>query len=175
MTLIKDSDHYRCIVEEGLLKARSRIWIATANVKDLHVPGGRRRSLPLLVHFEKLQRKGVSIRILHGSRPSAPFINTLAELIELHQGDGFEMQLCPRVHSKIFIVDNSLAYTGSANLTGAGIGAKSAARRNFECGILTRDPKEILELEKYFDSIWMGSFCKTCGRKQLCPAPILQD
>ena len=32
------------------------------------------------------------------------------------------------------------AYFGSANLTGAGMGAKGDTRRNFENGILTDDP-----------------------------------
>ncbi|MCK5784974.1 MAG: phospholipase D family protein [Candidatus Sabulitectum sp.] len=173
MKLITDGEHYSRVVEQGILKARKRIWIATANVKNLHVPGGNRRSLPLLRHFEKLQREGVSIRILHGSKPSAPFLDTLSEVIELHQGDGFEMQLCPRVHSKIVIVDNSMAYTGSANLTGAGIGAKSDKRRNFECGIITEDPVEIQKIEEYFDNIWMGSFCMACGRRNICPGPLI--
>ncbi|MCK5132141.1 MAG: phospholipase D family protein [Candidatus Sabulitectum sp.] len=173
MKLITDKAHYSSIVEDGMLRAQSRIWIATANVKDLHIPGGRHRSLPLLNHFEKLQRKGVNIRILHGAKPSSPFLNTLAELTELHQGDGFEMQLCPRVHSKIVIVDNRMAYTGSANLTGAGIGAKSDKRRNFECGVITENPREIQQLEEYFDSIWIGLFCKACGRRDICTSPVI--
>ncbi len=173
MKLITDGDHFVSIVVDGMLKAQSRIWIATANVKNLHVPGGRHKSLPLLSHFEKLQRKGVNIRILHGAKPSAPFLNTLSELTELHQGDGFEMQLCPRIHSKVVIVDSRLAYTGSANLTGAGIGAKSDKRRNFECGVITENPGEIQQLEEYFDGIWMGSFCATCGRRKICTAPVV--
>ncbi|MEA3267377.1 MAG: phospholipase D family protein [Candidatus Fermentibacteria bacterium] len=173
MKLITDRTHYTSVVEDGILKADSRIWIATANVKDLHVPGRNRGSLPLLRHFEKLQRKGVNIRILHGARPSAPFRNTLAELTELHNGDGFEMQLCPRVHSKIVIVDNRMAYTGSANLTGAGIGAKSDKKRNFESGVITEDPHDIQELEEYFDGIWIGLYCGKCGRRNICPAPIV--
>ncbi len=173
MRFVKDGEHYKCVVTDGILKAKNRIWIATANVKDLHVIGGRRRSLPLLNHFEKLQRDGVSIRILHGAKPSAPFLNTLANLTELHRGDGFEMQVCPRLHSKIVIVDNYMAYTGSANLTGAGVGAKSDKRRNFECGLVTNDPEEIRYLEEYFDNIWMGLYCKECGRRKLCPHPVI--
>ena len=174
MRFVTDGDHYEKVVVDGILRAGRRIWIATANVKDLHVIGGGRRSLPLLNHFEKMQRKGVSIRILHGTKPSVPFINTLSKMTELNQGDGFEMQLCPRVHSKIVIVDNRLAYTGSANLTGAGIGAKSDKKRNFECGVITTDPEEILLLEEYFDNIWMGLFCRECGRRDVCPSPVNQ-
>jgi len=171
--LIFDSEHYKEVVENGILKAHSRIWIATANVKDLHVAVGRHKSLPLLSHFEKLQRKGVNIRILHGAEPSAPFLNTLSELFELHKGDGFEMQLCPRIHAKIVIADNRFAYTGSANLTGAGLGMKSDRRRNFECGVATQNPDEISKLEQYFDSIWMGQFCEACGRRNICPRPVV--
>ena len=48
-----------------------------------------------------------------------------------------EMILCPRAHFKSVIVDGKIAYSGSANLTGAGLGAKGKDRRNFEGGILT--------------------------------------
>ena len=70
-------------------------------------------------------------------------------------------------------MDNRMAYTGSANLTGAGIGAKSEKNRNFECGVITKDPHEIQELEEYFDGIWIGMFCGKCGRRNICPAPIV--
>ncbi len=173
MKLVMDSELFTEVIENGVLKAKFRIWIATANVKNLFIPQGRSKSLPLLSHFEKMQRNGVSIRILHGAKPSAPFRETLAEMIELQHGDGFEMQLCPRVHTKIIIIDNNLAYTGSANLTGAGLGAKSQKNRNFECGVITKDKEEISQLEYYFDSIWMGSNCETCGRRNLCNRPII--
>ena len=48
-----------------------------------------------------------------------------------------ERMLCPRVHFKCIIVDGVKAYFGSANLTGAGMGAKSEKKRNFENGVLT--------------------------------------
>jgi phosphatidylserine/phosphatidylglycerophosphate/cardiolipin synthase-like enzyme len=48
-----------------------------------------------------------------------------------------ERILCPRVHLKSLIIDGRFAYVGSANLTGAGMGAKSDRRRNFESGIIT--------------------------------------
>ena len=62
--------------------------------------------------------------------------------------------LCPRVHFKCIIVDGRKAYFGSANLTGAGMGAKSERKRNFENGVLTDDPSLVEPLVEQFDSVW---------------------
>lgn len=172
MKFIKNREHYTLLVENGILKARKRIWIATANVKDLHVPDTLRRSRPLLYHLEKLEQNGVHIRILHGGKPSASFAQTLKRIMEPGRSDGFEMLHCPRNHSKIILVDGIIGYTGSANLTGAGMGAKSEKNRNFETGIYTENLELIAEMEEYYDSIWMGEFCEKCGRKSLCPEPV---
>jgi len=76
--------------------------------------------------------------------------------------------LCPRVHLKCAVVDGRWAYTGSANLTGAGVGAKSGRRRNFESGIITTDPAIVDKVMEQFDGIWRGSHCKECDRKEFC-------
>ena len=75
--------------------------------------------------------------------------------------------LCPRVHFKCIIVDGVKAYFGSANLTGAGMGAKSEKKRNFENGVLTDDPALVEPLVEQFDSVWRGDFCRECGRSAL--------
>jgi phosphatidylserine/phosphatidylglycerophosphate/cardiolipin synthase-like enzyme len=75
------------------------------------------------------------------------------------------------MHSKIFIVDGRLALVGSPNLTGAGIGAKSSHKRNFETAFLCEGNAETESFMDYFDSIWMGSQCPKCGHRDLCPAP----
>ena len=49
------------------------------------------------------------------------------------------LRACPRLHLKAMIVDGATLYLGSANWTGAGLGAKGVGRRNFELGIVTRD------------------------------------
>jgi phosphatidylserine/phosphatidylglycerophosphate/cardiolipin synthase-like enzyme len=79
-----------------------------------------------------------------------------------------ERVLCPRVHLKAVIVDGSFAYSGSANLTGAGMGAKSEHKRNFESGIITDDSEIIAGIMEQFDSIWRGNHCSGCGRKRFC-------
>ena len=76
--------------------------------------------------------------------------------------------LCPRVHFKCVIVDGRLAYFGSANLTGAGMGAKSARKRDFENGVWTDAPSLVAPLEEQFDAVWRGDFCRACGRRRFC-------
>jgi phosphatidylserine/phosphatidylglycerophosphate/cardiolipin synthase-like enzyme len=64
------------------------------------------------------------------------------------------------------IVDGRFAYSGSANLTGAGMGAKSPKRRNFESGIITTDAQFIELIMEQFDQV--GEFCPDCQRKDFC-------
>ena len=99
---------------------------------------------------------------------------------------GLERALCPRVHFKLIILDCKMAYIGSANLTGAGIGMKGTTTtgagigmkgtttRNFEAGILTDDPALVEAAMNQFDSVWAGFKCKDCRRKQYCGDPIMK-
>ena len=70
------------------------------------------------------------------------------------------------------VVDGVKAYFGSANLTGAGMGAKSVRKRNFENGVLTDDPALVEPLVEQFDSVWRGAFCRDCGRRDFCSDPV---
>ena len=45
---------------------------------------------------------------------------------------------------------------------------KSENRRNFEAGILTNDPEFVEAAINQFDKVWMGAWCKNCGRKDVC-------
>jgi len=59
------------------------------------------------------------------------------------------------------------------NLTGAGIGAKGVDKRNFEAGILTDDPSILDAVKEQFDKVWRGAHCKSCLRRDVCPAQHL--
>ena len=74
---------------------------------------------------------------------------------------------------KHIIIDGKLAYTGSANLTGAGAGIKSEHTRNFEAGIVTTDYTLIEHIMNQFDEVWRGEFCKKCKRRDFCPDSII--
>lgn len=64
------------------------------------------------------------------------------------------------------IVDDKVAYIGSANATRAGLGQYTTG--NFEAGILTEDSDMIMSLKAYFYKIWDGDFCEGCHRANNC-------
>ena len=72
------------------------------------------------------------------------------------------------IHFKIMVFDMKAVYIGSANLTGAAFGMKSERNRNFEAGIFTDEPSLVNAAIEQFDEVWIGSFCKKCGRKDVC-------
>ena len=149
--------------------AGSFVWIGTADIKDLHIPDrGRVRSFLSLLN--DLCRRRVEIRLLHAKEPGPNFRKSFDKYPLLFER--LERQLCPRVHFKHIIIDGKLAYTGSANLTGAGLGIKGTNTRNFESGIITRDPHLVEQIMKQFDEVWMGKYCRSCRRKDFCGDPI---
>ena len=119
--LVTGEQMHDAVIVEQVLEARSHVWIATADLKDMHVRRGR-RFVPVLDALANLARAGVTLRVVHGALPSRPFRATLDEYPEL-TGGGLELQICPRSHWKMVIVDGVFAYCGSANFTGAGLGA----------------------------------------------------
>ena len=217
----------RQIYEEAILKivpgARKRLWIATADIKDMYVEkpgfrpdgiakssgdgfamhyekgeadgyegctrsgtpringcfvlsqGAQRRAgnfgsavkmVPFLQILAELLRRGIEIRLIHAKEPGPAFRQDFDRFPGLW--GGIERVLCPRVHFKCIIADGVRAYFGSANLTGAGMGAKGENRRNFENGVLTNDPALVEPLAEQFDSVWLGAYCSKCGRRQYC-------
>lgn len=158
------------VIEEGLLGAKSHVWIATADLKDMHIKAGR-RFRPILEAFDGLAAQGVTFRVVHGSLPSKPFRQTLESYPRLTSG-ALELQICPRSHWKMLIVDHRFAYCGSANFTGAGLGARSEHRRNLEVGVVSTDAAWIDQLSQMFDQFWIGEHCDNCRLRDRCPDPI---
>ncbi len=163
----------------ALARARTAVWIATANVKQLLVeaPRGtsaraRGRYIPVLDTLKGLCDRGVHVRLLHASPPSRPFREDLAARRASLVPPRFEMRACPRVHLKLIAIDGALLYLGSANFTGAGLGAKGSGRRNFELGVLTEDEWLLDEAQRRFDEIWRGAECGACKLRRECPAPL---
>jgi phosphatidylserine/phosphatidylglycerophosphate/cardiolipin synthase-like enzyme len=164
-SFITDQELYETVILQRVPEAKHFLWLATSDLKDLHVRRGR-KMIPFLQVLSELIDGGVSIRLLHAKEPGPAFRSDFDKYPSLAQG--LERILCPRVHFKAVIVDGEFAYSGSANLTGAGIGAKSELRRNFESGIVTTDPELIEQMMNQFDGVWMGKHCAKCRRKEYC-------
>jgi phosphatidylserine/phosphatidylglycerophosphate/cardiolipin synthase-like enzyme len=162
---ITDRDIYDRVINGRIKKARKFVWIATSDLKDLHVHKGG-RMVPFLEILSDLAAKRVEIRLLHAKEPGPAFREDFDKYPKLI--GGMERILCPRVHLKAVVIDGDFAYTGSANLTGAGMGAKSEHKRNFESGIITDDRTIIGKVMEQFDSIWRGTHCPLCKRKKFC-------
>lgn len=162
---ITDRQIYDRVIQEAVPAAGEFLWLATADIKDLHVHQGK-RMVPFLAVLSGLIGDGVAVRLLHAGEPGPAFRRDFDRYPNLI--DGLERILCPRVHFKTVVVDGRIAYSGSANLTGAGMGAKSSRRRNFEGGFLTTDPDMVEVIMAQFDRIWMGAECQECDRKKYC-------
>ncbi|HEY3807601.1 MAG TPA: phospholipase D family protein [Kofleriaceae bacterium] len=178
MELVGGRGHYERVLA-AVLEAKVSVWIATANVKELMVEDararpGRRRSLnrteyvSVLARLDELAKHGVELRLLHAELPSRPFRAEIAHHPRLLRG-GLALRRCPRVHMKAVIVDGSLLYLGSANWTGAGLGAKGSGRRNFELGIVTDDSQLLDQVQALYERVWSGGECAACRLRDICP------
>jgi phosphatidylserine/phosphatidylglycerophosphate/cardiolipin synthase-like enzyme len=162
---ITDRQIYEQVIQAAVPSATQFLWLATADLKDLHVRSGR-RMVPFLEVLAGLVENGVAVRLLHAKEPGPLFRRDFDRFPSLI--DGMERILCPRVHFKSVVVDGRFAYSGSANLTGAGMGAKGDACRNFESGFVTTDAALVKAVMAQFDRVWMGAECEDCQRKQHC-------
>jgi phosphatidylserine/phosphatidylglycerophosphate/cardiolipin synthase-like enzyme len=168
--LLVGRELYRRVVLERLAQARESVWISTANVKEMQVERGE-RFVSILDVFSDLASRGVDLRLLHAELPSRAFRAAFDRKKKLVAG-ALELKICPRVHFKAVLVDGAWLYLGSANLTGAGLGAKADERRNFELGFGTEDFEIIDRTSALFESIWSGAECGACRVRELCPDPL---
>jgi len=170
--LLLNREIYENFVQTKLSTAKRFLWIVTADIKDLHVDIDGEFQ-PLLALLNELVERGVAVRLIHAKEPGPRFREEFDRFDALINSESFERILCPRVHTKAIVIDGRLAFVGSANLTGAGMGSKHADRRNFEAGFAFDDAADIQTLMSWIDTLYLGEYCKTCQRREYCPDPII--
>jgi len=171
--LLLNREIYTQFVQEALPQARRFLWIVTADIKDLHVDVHGRFE-PLLAVLSQLVETGVAVRLIHAKEPGPRFREDFDRFDALINSELFERILCPRVHTKAIVIDGNLAFVGSANLTGAGMGAKHEDKRNFEAGFVFDNTEHLNKLMQWIDELYLGEHCHHCRRREYCPDPIIE-
>ena len=173
--LVFDHEHLTTVVRDAMLRATSSLEISTADFKAMLVPASSQdRAAPSVVeHLIRLARRGVEVRVMHSGVPSGPALTQLKAASKKKALPGnLTIRRCPRLHAKAVVVDAGWLYLGSANLTGAGLGAKGPKRRNFEWGVTSEDPVLVDAVLGRFNDLWEGTHCAACGRRDVCPVPL---
>jgi phosphatidylserine/phosphatidylglycerophosphate/cardiolipin synthase-like enzyme len=172
--LVVDREHFERVVKYGIARAKVSLDIMTADFKAMLVPlvraarGKRNSAESIVAVFRRLAERGVEIRILHAGTPSGPALLELKRELPAN----LVIRRCPRLHAKAVIIDSRGMYLGSANLTGAGLGAKGDGKRNFEMGVWTEEPRMLEAVSEQFNMLWEARRCTSCKRKDVCPVPL---
>ena len=171
--LILNARHYEEVIQR-ICTANSSIKIMTADFKRFNLKPTDNQGkdykdgTPFIKYLMGKAIQGVSVQII-SSRPSSNFMEEWkAYYQQMNNPKLFEFKFCIRNHTKAIIIDDKLAYIGSANITPAGMGQGIFTPGNFEAGILTEDPTIILSLKDFFSHIWDGHSCVDCHRSEKC-------
>ena len=74
LEFITDTQIYEQVIRDRVPKAKEFLWLATSDLKDLHVnKRGRKRMVPFLEVLSDLVASGVKIRLLHAKEPGPAF------------------------------------------------------------------------------------------------------
>ena len=170
--LIINENHYQDVIQR-ICTAKSSIRIMTANFKRFNLKPtdsqgeGYKDGTPFVKYLMAKAVQGVSVQIIC-SKPSSFFMDEWQEYFQQMKPDLFEYKFCERNHAKVVIVDDIIAYVGSANVTPAGLGQGIFTPGNFEAGILTEKQDIISSLKALFSIIMDGDCCTGCHRVNKC-------
>ncbi len=68
-TFLSNRDIYTSFVCGIVPQAKERLWIATADIKDMYVDIGGRDMVPFLEVLDGMVKRGVEVRLIHAKDP----------------------------------------------------------------------------------------------------------
>ncbi len=155
--IITNKEHYDEVVKR-ICEAKSSIKIMTANFKRFRLKPTAEQGVnytngtPFIECLMDKAVHGVSVQVIC-SNPSESFTEEWQEYYQqMGEPELFEYQFSDRNHSKVYIIDDKVAYVGSANVTKAGLRQLNDA--NYEAGILTENPELVSSINDFFTEVW---------------------
>ncbi|MBD3230755.1 MAG: hypothetical protein GF329_21430 [Candidatus Lokiarchaeota archaeon] len=152
-------DSFNNQILNGIIKAKKNLLIGSFSFQNIRIKL-QNRYIKFSRILGNLIQKGVAVYIL--SQPGACRSSIIRELKQLY-GDNKNLMIrsCSRVHLKTIIIDLKIAYIGSANITGHGLGTRSKSKRNFELGFITTKTDVISKVARNFLDILNGNYCNS--------------
>ena len=95
-TFLSNREIYERVVCGIVPQAKERLWIATADIKDMYVDVGGRDMVPFLEVLDGMLKRGVELRLIHAKDPGPNWRDDFDRYPDLWAG--MERMLCPRVH-----------------------------------------------------------------------------
>jgi len=144
MTLL-DENEARILIEEILPNTREELIILSAFAKYNAVEWLKKQ----------LDNNSIDVTIVSRWRPD-DLVAKVSDLSVYKQCQelGWTFKVDERLHSKLFLIDSSVAFIGSSNLTGAGLGLTEKSNFELSTKIEVTDI-DVDKVHKYIDS------CKT--------------
>ena len=127
-TFLSNRDIYTSVVCGIVPQARVRLWIATADIKDMYVDAGGWDMVPFLEVLDGMLKRGVELRLIHMRRS----------------------RIRPRRMRWV-------ARRSVATEPRSGRKRSRERKRNFENGVLSDDPALVEPLVEQFDSVWRNA------------------
>ena len=69
---LSNLDIYKVVVCGLVPQAKDRLWIATADIKDMYVDTGGRDMVPFLEVLDGILKRGIEVRLIHAKEPDSP-------------------------------------------------------------------------------------------------------
>lgn len=165
-------NHYHEIFER-IFAAESSIKIMTADfrlfrIKPISKKGkDKKGGIPFIKYLMERAEQGISVQVIC-SDPTKNVKDMYEDLYKKMNTDNFRIFFCIRNHAKVVIIDDKIAYFGSANVTPAGLGQGVLSPGNFEVGIMTDYTEIISSLNALFSMIMNEDYCLGCHRAESC-------